>query len=134
MKRKAVVILESKDARRAICLDVENANELLNYLERDERHKKKFRHIAELLLNGLRNSELYSKENINARSKNVTAMKFFKGQENDRIYCQEKRVRGKTYYIICSELFERKKSQKADKKVQSIINKVSNYEYEIEEH
>ncbi len=127
------MILESSDGRRAICLDVENADILLEYIDRDARHKKKFRYITELLVGGMRNNELYSKEDISNRSKHVTAMKFFKGQENDRIYCQEKRVKGKTYYIICSELLERKKSQKVDKKIQSLINKVANYEYEIEE-
>ena len=60
-------------------------------------------------------------------------MKFFKGQENDRIYCIEKRVNNKLYVIICCELFTKKKSKTNDKKIKNLINKISNYEYEIEQ-
>lgn len=133
MKRKAFVLKYSETGERAICIDSENAEQILNYLQQDERHRKKFRFITDIILSGLKNTNLYDKENINKGLKNVTAMKFFKGQENDRIYCQEKRVNNKLYVIICSELFTKKKSQSNTNKLKNLINKVSKYEYEIEE-
>ena len=84
-----------------------------------------------MILAGLRNTELYDKEDIASRSKRVTAMKFFKGQENDRIYCIEQRIDKKLYTIICVELVERKKSKGVNRKIKSIIESIANYDYEI---
>ena len=78
MKRKAFIIKRSDKGNKAICIDSENAEELLAYLNKNERHKKKFRYISELILRGIRNTELYDKENINSKAKHITAMKFFK--------------------------------------------------------
>ena len=133
MKRKAFIYKFSENKRKAICIDTENAKKILAYLNQDERHKKKFRFICELVLRGLRNTELYDKENINKKAKNITAFKFFKGQENDRIYCKEQRVNNKLYIVICCELLETKKSKSNTKSIKNIINKISDYEYEIED-
>lgn len=43
-------------------------------------------------------------------------MKFFKGQENARIYCKEVTMEDYTFVIIVSELLTRKKTQEIDKK------------------
>lgn len=122
---------ESNDGRRAICIDEDNASKILAYIERDERHRKKFRFICDLILAGLRNTEIYDKEDITSRSRRVTAMKFFKGQENDRIYCIEQRINNKLYTIICVELVQRKKTKGVNKKIKSIIESIAKYEYEI---
>ena len=89
MKRKAIKISESADHTKAIYVDKQNAEKIYHYINQDKRHKNKFRHITHIILEGLRNTELYDKEDIDKKSKGVTAMKFFKGQENDRIYCKE---------------------------------------------
>lgn len=133
MKRKAFILQKSENGRKAICIDEANAKILLEFLNKDERHKKKFRYISELILRGIRNTELYDKENINKRAKHVTAMKFFKGQENARIYCKEQRLNNQLFVIICCELIESKKSQSNNKLIRALIDKISNYEYEIEE-
>ena len=77
------------DAGNEIYIDDVNSKEILSFITKDNRHRKKFNFIADIILEGHRNSELYDKENINERCKDVTAMKFFKGQENARIYCME---------------------------------------------
>jgi len=133
VKRKAFVLEKSENGNKAICIDSENAKQLLAFLNKDERHSKKFRYITELILRGIRNTELYDKENVNKKAKHVTAMKFFKGQENARIYCKEQRINNRLFVVICCELLESKKSQNNNKTVRSIIDKISNYEYEIEE-
>lgn len=80
-------------------------------------------------MNGLRNTELYDKEEPDAKSKGVRAMKFFKGQENARIYCREVTREDKTFVIIASELLESKKTQKINQKILNIIHRVASYDY-----
>lgn len=132
MKRKAVIFQESSDGRRCVAVDLENADTILAYITQDARHEKKFRHIVELILNGLRNTELYDKEEINDKAKGVTAMKLFKGQENDRIYCKEFTTSGKTFVVVAVELREKKKSQKNKQIEINLIETVATYEYDIE--
>ena len=86
----------------------------------------------ELILNGHLNTELYDKEEINEKCKGVTAMKFFKGQENDRIYCREQSTGEGLFIIVAAVVYERKNSQKVSKKEIPIIEKIGQYEYEIE--
>ena len=133
MKRKAFIFQKSENGKKVICIDIENAESLLTFLNKDNRPKKKFRYISELILRGIRNTELYDKENINKRAKDVTAMKFFKGQENARIYCKEQRINNQLFNIVCCELLEAKKTQGNNKPIKRIIDKISKYEYEIEE-
>jgi len=133
VKRKAFVLQESEYGNKAICIDSENAETLFAFLNKDERHRKKFRYIADLILRDIKNTELYDKENINKKAKHVTAMKFFKGQENARIYCKEQRINNQLYIVVCCELLESKKSQTNNKSIKTLIDKISKYEYEIEE-
>lgn len=133
MKRKAVIFQRSEDGKRCIAVDAQNAPAILDYIMQDARHQKKFRHIVELILNGFRNTEMYDKENINDKSRRVTAMKLFKGQENDRIYCQEFTAGDKTFVVVVAELRERKKSQKNKQTEINLIETVASYEYELDE-
>ena len=85
----------------------------------------------QLILEGHKNTDLYDKEEINDKCKGVTAMKFFKGQENDRIYCKEQKTDNGIYIIVTAEIYPRKKSNKVSKKEIPIIEKIASYEYEI---
>jgi len=133
VKRKAIEIRKSGNGKRAIYIDEENAKEIYQYIQQDERHKKKFRFITDTILGGHRNTEVYDKEDIDDKSKGVTAMKFFKGQDNDRIYCKEITKEDKTFVIIAAELHKGKQKQKNKQKEINIIHKVAGYEYELEE-
>ncbi|MDX1828874.1 MAG: hypothetical protein R3342_04930 [Lutibacter sp.] len=128
MQRKAIIIRKSSDGKRCVCVDVENAETILAYAKL---HQKKFNHIVGIILNQLRVPDLYDKENINKQVKSVTAMKFFKGGSNDRIYCKEFTQNDKTFTVVAVELFEKKKTQKNSPKITHLINKISNYEYQI---
>lgn len=132
MKRKCIHIISSKDGSRSIYIDADNYDQIVNYLYQDERHKKKFKFITDIILGGHKNTEVYDKEIINESCKDVTAMKFFKGQENDRIYCKEVHKSSGSYIIIAAILHERKKSQKLTHMERALIEKVGGYEYEIE--
>lgn len=125
-------MISSKDGKRAIYIDAENKEEILNYIRQDQRHSKKFRFISEIVLGGHRNTDVYDKEDINDKCKDVTAMKFFKGQENDRIYCKEIKSETGTHIVVTAILHEKKKSDNLSSKEKAIINKVGGYEYEIQ--
>ena len=132
MKRTAIKIRSSDNGKRAIYVDQANATEIIQYINQDARHKKKFRLISDIILRGLRNTNLYDKEEINKKNKGITAMKFFKGQENDRLYCKEITKDVSVFIIIMVELRLKKKSQKLTYKEKNIIEKIANYEYEFE--
>ena len=58
-------------------------------------------------------------------------MKFFKGQENDRIYCKQFSNSGGQFFVVTSELFTGKKSQKLTKQQIGVLERIASYEYTI---
>ncbi len=124
-------MISSKDRKRAIYLDVENMDEIIAYLHKDNRHKKKFKFISDIILGSHRNTDVYDKEEVNNKCKDVTAMKFFKGQDNDRIYCKEVHSVGGTFIVVAAILYEKKKTKKLNQEQINLIEKVANYDYEI---
>lgn len=128
MQRKAIVIRKSKDGKRCLCVDLEHHESILEYAKN---HQKKFNHIVKIILENLRIPDLYDKEEINKKAKGITAMKFFKGRSNDRIYCKEFTQKDKIFTVVAAELFEKKKTQKNTQKIKNIINKIAKYEYEV---
>lgn len=131
MKRKCKKIIGSKDGKRAIYLDEQNSKEILAYLNKDNRHKKKFKFISDIILGGHKNPAIYDKEEINNKCKDVTAMKFFKGQDNDRIYCKEVHSSSGTHIVVAAILYENKKNTKLNNEQKSIIETVGGYTYEV---
>jgi hypothetical protein len=119
----------STDRTRAIFIDLENKKEILEYLRRSDRHRKKFEYIIGLILENIRNTEVYDKEDINDKCKDVTAMKFFKNGSNDRIYCKEVRSGQGCYIVIMGILHEKKKTQKNSAREIARINAIGGYEY-----
>jgi hypothetical protein len=133
LARLCEILKMSADGKKAVCIDKENKKAILAYIYQSERHVKKFRHIVELILGGYKNTELYDKEDINEKAKNVTAMKFFKGQENDRIYCKEQRTADGLFIIVTAAIYPKKKTNKVSKKEIPIIKKIATYDYQIEQ-
>jgi hypothetical protein len=134
VKRDAVIYRTSADGRICVALDLEFAPELLAYIKRDKRHEKKFDHIVELILNQHKNRELYDKEAINDRCKDVAAMKFFKGQENDRVYCKQGSLPDETgkpiFVVIAARLHLKKKTETNSQAEINLIETVATYEYD----
>lgn len=129
MKRKASPFRSSPDGKRRIAIDDSNYEEILAFLE-EKNLTKKFYLICETILQGLKNTDLYDKEDINGKCKQVTAMKF-KSKQNARLYCKEMKSNDKVLVVIVSELLEKKKNQKNQQKEISLIEKVATYEYEL---
>lgn len=132
MARKCEVFAQSADGRRAVCIDKENKKDIIAFIMQSHRYRKKWLHIVQLILEGHKNTELYDREEINEKCKNVTAMKFFKGQENDRIYCKEQRTPEGVFIVVTAEIYLKKKTDKVTKKEIPIIEKVGRYGYKIE--
>ena len=122
-------MLVSASGKRAIFIDTENKEEIMEYLTRTVKHKKKFAYISQHILKGQRNTEIYDKEDINDKCKNVTAMKFFKGGANDRLYCKEVSTDDGVFVVITSVLHEKKKTQKNSNREITKIENVGMYEY-----
>ena len=59
-------------------------------------------------------------------------MKFFKGQENDRIYCKEVHSISGTFIVVTAILLEKKKTTKLTNEQITIIETVGGYTYEIQ--
>lgn len=129
MKRNAIIIKESGDGNRCIAVDEENASELLEFFRQDKRYQKKFNHICDLILGNHINRELYDKVEPDGKSKGVRAMKFFKGQDNARVYCREVSLKDKTFVVIAVEFLIKKKQNKLTQKELNIIHRVAGYEY-----
>jgi hypothetical protein len=129
--RKAKHIKTAPNGKRALYVDELNEAEIKAYWEKDDRHKDKFRFFSELLLEGLRSSKHYVKVEINSRCKNVTEMRYFVRQENDRIYCKEVRSSNGVYIIVAAILHERKKSKGLSSEEINLIEKVGGYQYDI---
>ena len=111
-----------------IGIDTVNKEEILAYIRQDEKHKSKFNTIISIISEGLNNRHLYKREKLSAEVKNVTAMRFFPGGDNDRIYCQELSIGG-IKIIVLPELHLSKKERENTQIEIKIIKKVSNYEY-----
>lgn len=133
MKRKALHLLTSKNGKIAIYIDADNANQIIAYISQSDKHKKKWSFISQIILENHRNPDVFDKEDINENCKDVYAMKFFKGGDNDRIYCKQVRDNNiSKYIIVASELHIKKKTQKNSSKEIVIIERVASYEYEYE--
>lgn len=129
MRRDCFEVDRSSSGHKILYIDNQNAEEILEYLEQDNRHKKKYRYIKNIIFDDHRIPELYDKEDISEKAKDVTAMKFFKGQENDRIYCKE--YHENVLRIVMVRLIERKKVEGIDTKFKNIIESVGGYEYDF---
>lgn len=132
MRRKCIKLKSSADygspLDRFLCIDEANAEEILESIP----NTKKFQAIVERILT-LKNIyyDHYKREQINEKTRNISAIRFL-GNSNIRIYCQEKTTKEGVLYIICA-VSHNKKVQKNDKKIDTIINKIAEYEFEVHE-
>lgn len=132
MERKCKLARKKSPQNVEIWIDSETFQEIFAYIGQDERHKNKFIDIANIILGNLNNRHLYRREDINKDAKDVTAMRFFVGQENDRIYCKET-SRGDIKIVIMSVLHLHKETNELSQEEINIINTIAKYEYKFEE-
>ena len=122
----------SADGKIVIGIDSINMIEITQYIGQDGRHKEKFKDIINIILGGLSNRYLYRREKIDKHVNNVSAMRFFVGQENDRIYCQETSEGENRKIIILGILHLHKDTDELSAEQIKQITTLSNYQYVFE--
>lgn len=132
MKKEYICIAKGTNKARYLYVDKENAENILSFLQKDDKYKKKFQYVVQLLIEGNETSDIFGKEGISKDVQDVYAIKLFKGGDNSRIYCKTYELEDGSFHIIMAGLLEKKKSQKLTQKIKNLITKVSNYEYDIE--
>ena len=125
MKRECIIIRSSENFNRHIAIDYQEAKVIMDYFN-IPKHEKKFDYLATRILE---QPNMYF-DNYEQIEGNITCMRFFPNNENIRIYCQEVKINGETFCIIMSKLLK-KKSEKIDKSIQSQIEQLKTFQYEI---
>jgi hypothetical protein len=130
VKRSCTIFQSSEEYgspfKRFVCVDVDNADEIFECIEKN---RKRFNYILKRTLTQHQmHWDCYDVEN-RAYVKDVTAFKF-DDRQNSRIYCKEVKSQNGIFYIICA-VAHSKKVQRNDKRIDTIIEKISTYEYEI---
>ncbi|NOX87034.1 MAG: hypothetical protein GXO86_13925 [Chlorobi bacterium] len=114
----------------SLFVDEENHAEILKILSENT---DRFRRAVFELLQGRYNNELYGKEDISDKTKNITAFKFKKRRgTNYRIYCKEyiDDFSPNMKKVVMIQVYN-KKTRKIDKKLKQLLESIAKYEYEI---
>ena len=124
---------ELRSSKIEIWLDEKNAFEILDFINKKKKNgnyinRDKFRLILNIALSGKYNFDFYDKEEVSAKAKYVTSMKFKRSKSNYRIGCKEYSLADKKIIMVCLFL---KTSQKNDKKIKQIYETIGGYEYEF---
>jgi hypothetical protein len=103
--------------------------EIIKEVFENERLKKRMRTVLSYVLNGICFEDFYSSEEVSKKAKGVTAMKLkCKGYANIRIICKEFLSDGKKIVVVT---VVDKKTQKVNKKLKELYERVGGYEYEF---
>lgn len=132
-KRECIIIDSSQSHSRYLCVDLKIQKEFFDFINEDQNHRAKFKQIRDHILEE-RNIyfENYGKEGFNSQTRHVTAMKFFKGGKNVRVYCVEVKTSKGAFYVVAAHFLGKKKVQQNDNQIREIVKRISKYEYEIE--
>ena len=137
MKKKYKFVRRKPNCKIEVAVDTEVMKEIFEYVGQDQRHKDKFLDIVAVVKEGLSNRYLYKREKLDNDTKDITAMRFFVGQENDRIYCKEiSRIdpitREPVKVVVMAALHLHKTSETLSDIEKGIIKKIATHEYEFE--
>ena len=132
MKREFCIIQKSTKFSRAIGVDIEEAESMLEFLKKNKNYQKKLEYIIHRILD-FPNMYYADYKNIwQLENKRITEIRLFPNGKNSRIYCSEFSARDGNLYIIMAVFLEKKKDMSISKKINSLIEKIKNYEYELE--
>lgn len=126
---------EIDDSYVELRVDKENFSEIVNFLTETDKNgklirKKKFARILREVLLGNYDDDLYGREEVSTKAKNVTAMKFT-GNNNYRIGCKEFFNGNKKVVMITSFHKKSTKGSKNSKREKAIYEAIGSYEYEF---
>ena len=133
MKREFCIIQKSTKFSRAIGVDIEEAESILEFLKKNKNYQKKLEYIIHRILD-FPNMYYADYKNIwQLENKRITEIRLFPNGKNTRIYCSEFSASDGDLYIIMAVFLEKKKDMSISKKIKPLIKKIKNYEYELED-
>jgi len=113
-----------------VYVDESEKDAIMAFVTQNAKTLSRFRRILGTVVQGVYRDELYRKENVSEKARDVTAMKFKGNRVNPRIYCKEFYRDGKKVVMI--HLLEHKAQQKAsDKRIKNRLESIGGYDYEI---
>lgn len=118
--------IDSNLSKIELCIDPECDKDVIKFLS-IQKNKKKLELILLSIERNRVTSHLY--ERYTRIANNVSAMKFTRGKENARIYCQYQKKDNKLL-IIMAEFLHKKTSNKLTKNQIKRLESISKYEYE----
>jgi hypothetical protein len=124
VKRNCFVYKSSNNANKHICIDINEAEDIYTFISQ---YQKKFDYITNRILE----TNFIYYDDYEQIEGDITAMRFFPNGINVRIYCKEVKTHRGIFYIIMSKVLK-KKSGKINKTIQSKIDALKSYDYEIE--
>lgn len=133
MKRKFIVLRKSTQYNRAFCVDIEEANVIVELLTSNRKNKEKLDYIIHRILefpNMYFGDYKKLKQYGNIR---ITEIRLFPNGANSRIYCSEISTHSGTLFIIMALFVQKKKDMFISKKLKTLIEKINKYEYECQE-
>jgi len=133
MKRGFCIIRKSTKFSRAIGVDIEEAESMLEFLKKNINHQKKLEYIINRILEFPNMYYADYKSIWQVKNTRITEIRLFPNGKNSRIYCSEFSSRDGNLYIIMALFLEKKKDMSISKKLKSLIEKIKYYEYELEE-
>lgn len=127
MARKCLLYKSSTVYKRHVCIDAENAEDILAFLE-NPKIRRKFDYIVNRILS--QNFIYYEEfENLTGYD-NVSEFRIFPNGLNARIYCKEVSANNGNFYVVAAKLLAKKKSDPLNKKISSFIKPIESYIYE----
>ncbi|HCN36698.1 MAG: hypothetical protein IAE65_11350 [Ignavibacteria bacterium] len=99
-------------------------------LFQNPKFKKRFKYVLTAILSNRYNNDIYGKEDISEKCRDITAMKF-KNINNLRIYCKEF-YQGHKKIVMLEIIY--KKSQKINKKLKNLLETIADYQYDFKKN
>ena len=131
MKRQCTILERSKDYNRAIAVDLSLEEGIMRELMENTKYRKKLDYIFRKILEQPNMYFEDYKKIAFSKNETITEMRLFPNGDNCRIYCKETILEESVYCVIMAVYLEKKKSQKIDKRIQQIIDKIKTYKYEL---
>lgn len=124
--REVVEIAKSQSGKVSIYIDRKEVN-IEPFLKKQSNYETYFLFKRQVFENR-RNKEIYKKEKISDKCKNLYAIKFDSGKnQNDRIYCLE--FHDGKRRIVLSKLYVGKQTQKINKKLKAFLEPICKRKY-----
>jgi len=131
MKRKCIILERSLEYNRAIGVDLNAEEDIVKTLMENTKYRRKLDYVFRKILEQPNMYFDNYKRILSSHNEAITEIRLFPNGDNCRIYCKETTLNGTLHCIIMAVLVEKKKSQKINKAIQQVINRIKNYEYEL---